>query len=73
LSREVLDFRGEPCPAPLIKTIRKIANLEKGGEVIVLTDREDCVTTIRETLELLEIRTLVIERAEDHWMIRITK
>jgi len=73
LSKEVLDFRGEPCPGPLIKTIRKLADALNGVLIEVLTDIEECVKAISETLELLEVKNISVERVNNYWRIRIEK
>ena len=33
-----LDLRGEPCPVPLIRTLRALDRLEEGERLLVLVD-----------------------------------
>ena len=35
---KVLDLRGEPCPVPLIKTLRELEKLDEGEKLHVLVD-----------------------------------
>jgi len=71
LSIETLDFRGEPCPGPLVKTIRKISSMSSGSELVILTDIEDCVKIIRETLELLGVKSINITHEKNYWIIHV--
>jgi len=71
LSIETLDFRGEPCPGPLVKTIRKISSMSSGSELVILTDIEECMKIIRETLELIGVKTISIRHENNYWIIHI--
>ena len=73
VNSEILDYRGEPCPGPLVKTVRKISNMREGSEIYILTDIEECMKTIRETLELLDIKEVNVKRETSYWVIHVKK
>jgi len=67
----VLDFRGEPCPGPLVKTIRTLSSMKEGEELIVITDIEECMKTIREAVELLDVESIEVVEENRCWKIII--
>jgi len=67
----VLDVRGEECPGPLVKATRMLAKLSKGDELVILTDIEECVRLIRETVEMLNVSFIHVEQTEDYWKITV--
>lgn len=74
MSREhVLDVRGEDCPGPLVKVVRKIARMPVGDRLKVLTDVEECVALIRETVEAIDLRVDVNYTGEGYWVMVIEK
>ncbi|MET1159782.1 MAG: sulfurtransferase TusA family protein [Thermoprotei archaeon] len=70
-SEKILDFRGEPCPGPLIRTIRTISSMKKGEVLVVLTDIEECMKSIRDSVELLEPANIEVSRESGYWKIII--
>lgn len=68
---KILDFRGETCPGPLIKTVRILSTLEKGCKAIVLTDNKECVELICEVIKLLNIDFLEVIKEDNYWKIII--
>jgi len=65
----VLDVREEECPGPLVKTARTFAKLSKGDELIILTNIEECVHLIRETVETLNVDSIHIKKIKNYWEI----
>lgn len=72
-TEEILDFRGEQCPGPIIKTIRKLTSISSGCVLVIYTDVEECVELIKNTLELMEFKSFSINREKNYWIIRIEK
>ncbi len=70
---EILDFRGEPCPTPLVKTVRKIARMKENDEIKILTDEKECVEYIKEIIPSLGVELLSIDEEEGFWIIHIKK
>jgi TusA-related sulfurtransferase len=54
ITMNCLDFRGEECPGPLVKTIRVLSKLRKGEKLVVLTTSKDCVEMLKQTIEVFE-------------------
>jgi len=71
VDEKVMDFRGEPCPGPLIKTVKTLSNLGENKELVVLTDIEECMKTIKEAVELLDVTEVTVKRENKHWRIVI--
>ncbi len=69
----VLDVRGEDCPAPMVKVVRKIARIPEGDRLKVLTDIEECVRLIRETVEAIELEVEVRDTGKGYWEMIIEK
>ncbi len=69
----ILDFRGEECPGPLIKTLRKLVNAKKGEEIIVLTDSKECVNVLRESIVPLGLGSFDFRQEGSYYRIIIVK
>lgn len=67
----VLDVRGEGCPSPVVKVVRKLAGIPAGGKLKVITDIEECVRLIRETVEVLEFKVKVENIGRECWVLTI--
>lgn len=70
---EVVDYRSEPCPSPVIKTIKKVMNMRSGECLVIYTDLEECVELIKNALELLSVKSIEVSRVNNYWVIRVTK
>jgi len=69
----ILDFRGEECPKPLVKTLRKLADAKKGEEIIVLTDSKECVDVLRESIVPLGLGSFDVKQEGSYYRITIIK
>ncbi|ADM28156.1 conserved hypothetical protein [Ignisphaera aggregans DSM 17230] len=69
----ILDFRGEECPGPLVKTLRKLVNAKKGEEIIVLTDSKECVNVLRESIVPLGLGSFDVKQEDSYYKITIIK
>ncbi len=69
----MLDLRGEECPGPVIKTLRKLVSAKKGEEIIVLTDSKECVNVIRESIVSLGIGSFDVKQEGSYYRIMIVK
>lgn len=68
----VIDMRSISCPEPLIRTIKVIDSLQKGGLLKVLTDKDECVKLIKEVIEGFNLGTIeVILEGGDHYALII--
>ena len=72
MNKRVLDFRGEPCPGPLVKTIRVLSSMKEGEVLHVLTDIEECMKSIREAVELLDVERVEVVRENGYWVIKVS-
>ncbi|MEM0028552.1 MAG: sulfurtransferase TusA family protein [Ignisphaera sp.] len=70
---KVLDFRGEECPHPLVKTVRELSKARKGEEIIVLTTSKLCVDMIKESVEAFNIGEINICEKNGYYEIRLRK
>ncbi len=68
-----LDFRGEECPGPLVKTLRALAKIGKGEKIVVLTTSQQCVELLKQVEESLEIAKMEVHRKESFYEIIIEK
>jgi TusA-related sulfurtransferase len=74
MSQEItFDFRGEDCPGPLIKTIRKIGKLPEGSVVTILTDNERCVELIDEAANLFDLGEVSIKKQSEYAIVTIKR
>ncbi|MEM0026994.1 MAG: sulfurtransferase TusA family protein [Ignisphaera sp.] len=70
---KVLDFRGEECPQPLVKTIREFSKVRRGEEIVVLTTSKLCVDMIRESVEAFGIGTIDVNEKDKYYEVRLRK
>jgi TusA-related sulfurtransferase len=68
-----LDLRGEDCPGPLVKTIRELAKMRNGEEVVVLITSKLCVELLKQTVELLEIAKIEVHSNENFFEVYLKK
>uniref|UniRef100_A0A7J3ZJP6 UPF0033 domain-containing protein n=1 Tax=Fervidicoccus fontis TaxID=683846 RepID=A0A7J3ZJP6_9CREN len=66
-----LDFRGEDCPGPLVKTIRALTKVSRGEQLTVLTTSKECVEMIKQTIEALEIAKIEIHSRNNYYEIKV--
>ena len=69
---QIIDTRGQQCPAPLIATKRALRNIETGESFIVLTDNK---TSFNNILRFLHDNNAKVsyEEAEGGWQLTIEK
>ncbi len=70
---KVLDFRGEECPGPLIKTAKELSKAGVREKLIILTTSKLCVEMIRETVQALGIGSINIVERDKHYEIVVVK
>ncbi|MEM0051433.1 MAG: sulfurtransferase TusA family protein [Sulfolobales archaeon] len=68
-----LDFRGEECPGPLVKTIRVLSKMRVGEKLMVLTTSKECVEMIKQTIEEFEIAKMEVYIRENYYEIHLEK
>jgi len=68
-----LDFRGEDCPGPLVKTIRALTKIKRGEQLTILTTSKECVEMIKQTIEVFEIAKIEIHRKDNYYEIYLEK
>lgn len=71
--RTVLDFRGEECPGPLVRTLRRLAEAEAGDVLIVYTDVEECVRMIKEAVEEMGLGRVEVVDSGAYKELHITR
>ncbi len=73
LSRgRVIDLRGQECPKPVLRTLRTIA-VSSEREYLVLVDSRDCVDTIKDLVESLDIGEARVFQEESHYKVIIVR
>ncbi len=60
---KILDFRGEDCPGPLVKTVRELSKMERGSKVLVLTTSKQCVELLKQTVNAFRIAEMVVRES----------
>jgi len=68
-----LDFRGEDCPGPLVKTIRALSKIKRGEQLTVLTTSKECIEMIKQTIEVFEIAKIEIYSKDNYYEIYLEK
>lgn len=71
MPNKILDFRGEECPEPIIKTSRVLSKMKKGDSMTILTDIEECVRLIKELIDIFNVEELDTKKVNDHWIIKV--
>ncbi len=70
---QVYDFRGEDCPGPLMKAIRRVWRSPIGSVTKVLTDNEKCVKLIKEMAADLMLGSVTVEDKGDYMLVIIRR
>jgi TusA-related sulfurtransferase len=73
ITMNCLDFRGEECPGPLVKTIRVLSKLRKGEKLMVLTTSKDCVEMLKQTIEVFGIAKIEVYNVDNYYKIYLEK
>uniref|UniRef100_A0A7C5Z006 UPF0033 domain-containing protein n=1 Tax=Ignisphaera aggregans TaxID=334771 RepID=A0A7C5Z006_9CREN len=68
-----LDFRGEECPGPLVKTVRELSKARKNEKIVVLTTSKQCIDMLRQTIELFGVAKMEIYNRDNFYEIYIEK
>ena len=69
MQEKILDYRGEECPTPLIKVARVIADIKEETKIIILTNVEECVNLLKETLEAFKASNIETRKMNSYWSI----
>jgi len=70
---KTLDFRGEDCPGPLVKTLRELSKMEKGGKVLVMTTSKQCVDLLRQAVDAFGVAEIVVRESGGVYEILLEK
>jgi TusA-related sulfurtransferase len=70
---EVLDLRDEECPGPVVKTLKKLAEMPDGGKLVVLLTSEPCAIILISNLAAARIGRAEVERQGRVIKMTITK
>ncbi len=62
MEKAVLDLRGEDCPGPVIKTLKKLAELPDGAELLVLMTSYECAVILISNLAAAKLGRAKVER-----------
>lgn len=68
----VLDMRGIPCPEPLIKTVKAIDSSHEKNLLKVLTDKDECVKLIKDTVEGFSLGTVEVASEGSYYVLLIS-
>ncbi|MEM1679278.1 MAG: sulfurtransferase TusA family protein [Ignisphaera sp.] len=69
----LLDFRGEECPGPLVKTVRELSKMDKNTKLVVLTSSKMCVDVIVETVKAFSIGSIEVIVRGGYFEIHIVR
>jgi len=69
----LLDFRNEECPGPLVKTVRVLTKVRKGDKLIVLTTSKECVEMLKQTIEAFGIAKIEVYNEANYYKIYLEK
>jgi len=70
---KTLDFLGEMCPIPIIKTKAALKDLKKDQSIMIITDHSCVLQSLEEYLSKLHYVFEVDEVINGVWEITITK
>ena len=74
MSRSILlDLKDEKCPEPLVKVMKTLAEASLGDEIVVITNIEECVKLITETIRSLNVADVNVHKEVEHYRIHIKK
>jgi len=68
-----LDFRGEECPGPLVKTVKVLSKVRRNEKIVVLTTSKQCVDMLKQTIELFRVAKMEIYNRDNFYEIYIEK
>lgn len=65
MSSETIDTRGDICPVPILKTIKKLSSMHNGDTLTVISDHPPAKRSIPMELNKREIDFEFVEKGAD--------
>lgn len=65
MSTQSLDTRGDICPVPLLKTVKKLGSMQSGDELIVISDHPPAKRSIPLEMDKRKIKYAIIENGPE--------
>ena len=70
---ETLDFLGEMCPIPILKTKKALTDLKKGESIQIVTDHSCVLQSMKDHFPKPKYTIVATEVINGVWEIAITK